>query len=87
MWHADVIAKQIPFPVIPSAFGETEEQIEAAPVRQAVVRIRAVVPLADALRSIAHRMQRLGDRQLGGAHRLAIVGDPMAARAQRPTPR
>ena len=72
--------------VIPMTLVESEELIKALPLRRERILL-AIVPFADARRSIARRMQRLGDRHLCGAHRLAIVGDPMAARAQRPTPR
>ena len=47
----------------------------------------AVVPLADARGAIAPFVQRLRHRDLGRFHRLPIVRDAMASRAQRPAPR
>ena len=45
--HGGGVAEQVPFPVLLPAVGKAEEEVEPAPVRQVVLRIDAVVPLAN----------------------------------------
>ena len=51
--HGGIVAEQVPFPVVLSAVGKAEEEVEPASVRQVVRRIRAIMPFADERRRIA----------------------------------
>ena len=57
MRNGFVIAQEIPLPVVLPAVGKAEEQIEAAPMRQAVAAIESVVPFADERRRVARVLE------------------------------
>ena len=65
MRHGGIVAEQVPFPVILSAVGKAEEQVEPTTVWKVVLRIRTVVPLADQRRRVARVTEVIAKRLLG----------------------